>query len=169
MSSNSATAPTVAPADPAATTPSAAPDAARTAKRKLVLARLRPTKAVPPDQPRSAPGPAGGATAKEYTPPSTRLSDLGGVADAVEVLELVAMPLCHPEIHFHTGVHPLRGALPHGPPGCGKTLLANAIAGVRGLRRVWCALCRLYDTVGASGAVHRYFRSLSCIWDVRRI
>lgn len=69
--------------------------------------------------------------AKEYTPPSTRLSDLGGVTDAVEkMLELVAMPLCHPEVYLHTGVQPPRGVLLHGPPGCGKTLLANAIAGV---------------------------------------
>lgn len=68
---------------------------------------------------------------KEYAPPTARLSDLGGVSDAVEkMLELVAMPLCHPEIYLHTGVQPPRGVLLHGPPGCGKTLLANAIAGV---------------------------------------
>ncbi|EIW83792.1 AAA-domain-containing protein [Coniophora puteana RWD-64-598 SS2] len=72
--------------------------------------------------------------ATNHEPPSARLSDLGGVDASVEkMLELVAMPLCHPEIYMHTGVQPPRGVLLHGPPGCGKTLLANAIAGELGI------------------------------------
>jgi len=72
-----------------------------------------------------------GATPRDHAPPNTRLSDLGGVDVCVEkMLELVAMPLCHPEVYLHTGVQPPRGVLLHGPPGCGKTLLANAMAGV---------------------------------------
>lgn len=71
------------------------------------------------------------SVARDHSPPSTRLSDLGGIDACVEkILELVAMPLCHPEIYLHTGVQPPRGVLLHGPPGCGKTMLANAIAGV---------------------------------------
>ncbi|KAF8872589.1 P-loop containing nucleoside triphosphate hydrolase protein [Infundibulicybe gibba] len=76
----------------------------------------------------------GGAIAKDHTPPTARLSDLGGVEKCIEkLLELVAMPLCHPEVYLHTGVQPPRGVLLHGPPGCGKTLLANAMAGELGV------------------------------------
>ncbi|RKP10066.1 ribosome biogenesis ATPase RIX7 [Thamnocephalis sphaerospora] len=71
---------------------------------------------------------------KEMARPTVRFSDLGGVKPCIEeVLECVAMPITHPEIYAHIGVQPPRGILLHGPPGCGKTLLANAIAGELGV------------------------------------
>ncbi|KAF8150970.1 P-loop containing nucleoside triphosphate hydrolase protein [Crassisporium funariophilum] len=82
----------------------------------------------------STSGSTGGTIAKDHAPPPTRLSDLGGVDACIEkMLELVAMPLTHPEIYLHTGVSPPRGVLLHGPPGCGKTLLAHAMAGELGV------------------------------------
>ena len=97
------------------------------------------------------------AITKDHTPPTTRLSDLGGVDTCIEkMLELVAMPLCHPEIYLHTGVQPPRGVLLHGPPGCGKTLLANAIAGVRFLNHLLRKLAYA-PPVGTGSVLPEYF------------
>lgn len=67
---------------------------------------------------------------KDRLPPSATLSELGGMDEIVsQLMELVGMPILHPEIYTATGVEPPRGVLLHGPPGCGKTTLANALAG----------------------------------------
>lgn len=66
----------------------------------------------------------------DHTPPTTTLSSLGGLQSiTTQLMELVGLPILHPEIYQTTGVEPPRGVLLYGPPGCGKTTIANALAG----------------------------------------
>lgn len=70
----------------------------------------------------------------EFTKPTARYSDLGGIDHILQdVKEIIEWPLSHPEIYKWLGVEPPRGILLHGPPGCGKTHLALAIAGELGV------------------------------------
>ena len=60
---------------------------------------------------------------------SVSYEDIGGLSEAKEkIREMVELPLRHPEIFKRLGIDPPRGVLLYGPPGCGKTLLARAVA-----------------------------------------
>jgi ribosome biogenesis ATPase len=62
--------------------------------------------------------------------PTARYSDLGGADSALQdVREVIEVMFTHIELFIHLGTQPPHGVLLHGPPGCGKTLLAHAIAG----------------------------------------
>ncbi|KAL7559734.1 hypothetical protein ACA910_003317 [Epithemia clementina (nom. ined.)] len=53
---------------------------------------------------------------------------VGGLDKAIKLIrELVELPLRFPELWTTAGVPPTKGVLLHGPPGCGKTLIANAL------------------------------------------
>ncbi|KAF4770639.1 hypothetical protein HAV15_012774 [Penicillium sp. str.  len=62
------------------------------------------------------------------------LADLGGLDDVVQELgDLVILPMTRPQVYLSSNVQPPRGVLLHGPPGCGKTLIANAFAAELGV------------------------------------
>jgi transitional endoplasmic reticulum ATPase len=53
---------------------------------------------------------------------------VGGLDKAIQLMrELVELPLRFPELWTTAGVPTPKGVLLHGPPGCGKTLIANAL------------------------------------------
>jgi len=61
--------------------------------------------------------------------PDVMYSDIGGMdIQKQEVREAVELPLTHFDLYRQIGIDPPRGVLMFGPPGCGKTMLAKAVA-----------------------------------------
>jgi transitional endoplasmic reticulum ATPase len=61
--------------------------------------------------------------------PRTSYEDIGGLGDQIRrIREMVELPMRHPELFKKLGIDPPKGVLLHGPPGCGKTLIAKAVA-----------------------------------------
>ncbi|XP_053461321.1 nuclear valosin-containing protein-like isoform X3 [Nycticebus coucang] len=65
----------------------------------------------------------------EFQISSVKFEDVGGNDKTLKEVCKMLVHMRHPEVYHHLGVVPPRGVLLHGPPGCGKTLLAHAIAG----------------------------------------
>jgi len=61
--------------------------------------------------------------------PNVSFSDVAGLDEQISLIrEVVELPLQKPELFREMGIEPPKAVLLYGPPGCGKTLLARAVA-----------------------------------------
>ncbi|NXA67555.1 NVL protein, partial [Mohoua ochrocephala] len=90
--------------------------------------------------------------------PSVKFEDVGGNDETLKEICKMLLHIRHPEVYNHLGVVPPRGFLLHGPPGCGKTLLAQAIAGELELPMLKVAATEIVS--GVSGESEQKLRDL---------
>ncbi|CAH2255675.1 nuclear valosin-containing -like isoform X1 [Pelobates cultripes] len=89
---------------------------------------------------------------------SFSFQDIGGNDHTLKEVCKMMIHMRHPEVYQHLGVVPPRGFLLHGPPGCGKTLLAQAIAGELDLPMLKVAATEMVS--GVSGESEQKLREL---------
>ncbi|MCW3842440.1 AAA family ATPase [Micromonospora yasonensis] len=93
---------------------------------------------------------------------SVRLADVGGMSAVKERLELAFLgPLRNPELRRMYGKSLRGGLMLYGPPGCGKTFLARAVAGEMGAKFLSLSIVDVLDMwVGNSERnLHQLFQA----------
>jgi len=128
---------------------------------------------VPPrfaDEPGDSPAANPGDPWDSELPHGVRLSDVGGMQEVKDRLEAAFLaPLRNPELRRLYGKSLRGGLLLYGPPGCGKTFIARAVAGELGASFLPIALSDVLDMwIGSSEQnIHDIFekarRSAPCV------
>jgi proteasome regulatory subunit len=95
--------------------------------------------------------------------PTTTYDSVGGLDEEIlQVREAIELPLEKPELFRKIGIDPPKGILLVGPPGCGKTMLAKAVANHTNasfIRMVGSELAQKY--IGEGGRMVRELFSLA--------
>lgn len=111
------------------------PGPASQKKRRLDALDDLPTAPLASSASNQLPAPISGSKPKKFKKEvyakksAVTFADVGGMDKALKELCELILHIKHPEMYKHIGLPPPRGFLLHGAPGCGKTLLAHAIAG----------------------------------------
>jgi AAA+ superfamily predicted ATPase len=105
-----------------------------------------------------------GVPAHDVERPALTLEDVGGLADVKDRLQVAFLaPMRNPELRKLYGKSLRGGLLLYGPPGCGKTFIARAVAGEIGASFVSVGISEVLDIwIGASE------RNLSELFELAR-
>ncbi|MFF9064969.1 ATP-binding protein [Streptomyces sp. NPDC014891] len=107
------------------------------------------------EDPQAAEGAGAGGDADAWdvdAPGAVRLADVGGMEEVKDRLEAAFLaPMRNPELRRLYGKSLRGGLLLYGPPGCGKTFIARAVAGELGANFLTVSLSDVLDMwIGAS-------------------
>jgi len=90
-----------------------------------------------------------GERVEESRGPRISYEDIGGLHKEIErIREMIELPLRYPEVFDRLGIEAPKGVLLHGPPGCGKTLIARAVA-----NETWAK----FFHVSGPEVIHKYY------------
>ncbi|MCG2769034.1 MAG: CDC48 family AAA ATPase [Anaerolineae bacterium] len=90
-----------------------------------------------------------GERVEERRGPRVSYEDIGGLHKEIErIREMIELPLRYPEVFDRLGIEAPKGVLLHGPPGCGKTLIARAVA-----NETWAK----FFHVSGPEVIHKYY------------
>lgn len=99
-----------------------------------------------------------------FVPTPVTLADVGGMTEVKRRLELTLLgPLRNPEVAKAFGTSARGGLLLYGPPGCGKTFLASAVAGELGAKFFPIEIADILDIYTGSSE-----RNLHNVFEVAR-
>jgi len=89
------------------------------------------------------------AAADDKPAATVSYEDVGGLRDEIlRIREMIELPLRYPELFRQLGIDPPKGVLLYGPPGCGKTLIARAVAS---------ATSAWFTCVNGPEIMHKYY------------